>query len=328
MNAEHIQNLRYKLQKRVRRLNSSEYQVFHYLLKQFWGFLKSYPIFVGILEDLEHRCPSAEDKAKEIVENRKVIIAENELEDAAISYFVIKKCVESNDDTMEFMLGGIYDSHSSHSNDMLSYFKSLFLEPLYEYLDEQIDDQMVILALLKRYKHKCEWFQRDYLFNLWEGNTEKGEKLLASHLYEYLHDQGLDFIIEPSSASGEIDLIADQKSDDPLLADAKIFNPDKSKGKSYIANGFKQVYTYTQDYNEPFGYLVIYKTSGRDLKFNLSKQMQSTPFLLHNNKTIFLITIDIFPHKTSASKRGILEPVEITEKDLIRINEDEKEDSK
>ena len=59
MNAEYIQNLRYKLQKRVRRLNSMEYQVFHFSLKQFQGFLKSYPIFVGILDDLERSVESA-----------------------------------------------------------------------------------------------------------------------------------------------------------------------------------------------------------------------------------------------------------------------------
>jgi len=45
----HIQNLRYKLDKRVKRLKSTDWHAFHFSLKQFWGFLKSYPIFVGIL---------------------------------------------------------------------------------------------------------------------------------------------------------------------------------------------------------------------------------------------------------------------------------------
>ena len=68
--------------------------------------------------------------------------------------------------------------------------------------------------------------------------------------------------------------------------------------------------------------MIIYKTSGRDLKFNLFNQTQSTPSVLHNHKTIFLITIDIFPHETSASKRGILKPVEITKEDLIQTIEE------
>jgi hypothetical protein len=317
MNAEYIQSLRYKLQKRVRRLNSTEYQVFHFSLKQFQGFLKSYPIFVGILDDLERRCPSMEAEAEKIV-NRTQLVFDNELENATVSYFVIKKCADSDDQKVEVEVGLTYGKKVS-LNANLEYFKSLFLEPLYEYLDEQLDDQRAILALLRRYKHKCEWFQRKHLFKSWEDNTKSGEKLLALHLYEYLHDQGLDFVIEPSSVSGEADLIAIQKSDEPLIADVKIFNPDKGKGPDYIARGFNQIYLYTLDYNEPFGYLIIYNTSGQDLRFALVNQEQSTPFVVHNNKTIFIVTIDIFPYETSASRRGRLKTVEITEEDLIRI---------
>ena len=152
---------------------------------------------------------------------------------------------------------------------------------------------------------------------MWENNQQIGEKLLAKNLYEYLYDQGIDFFIEPASISGEVDLISSQNSDDPLLADIKIFNPEKSKDKRYICNGFNQVYTYTLDYNESFGYLVIFNTCETDLRFSLSNQEISTPFVLHNNKTIFLITIDIFPYSKSASKRGVLKTIEITERELI-----------
>ncbi|RCV64829.1 hypothetical protein C5S53_06820 [Methanophagales archaeon] len=89
-------------------------------------------------------------------------------------------------------------------------------------------------------------------------------------------------------------MIAAQKSDEPLIADVKIFNPEKGKGTDYIAKGFNQIYLYTLDYNEPFGYLIIYNTSGQDLRFALANQEQTTPFVVHNNKTIFVVTIDIF----------------------------------
>lgn len=318
MNTEYVQNLRYKLQKRVRRLNSSEHQAFHFLLKQFWGFLKSYPIFLGIFEDLERRCPSVEAEAEKIINKSQALLFDNELENAAASYFVVKNCVESDDQNVENNVGFTY-GRQGELNDNLEYFKSLFLEPLYEYLDEQVDDQRAILALLRRYKHKCEWFQRNHLFELWESNTKRGEKLLSFHLYEYLHDQGLNFVIEPSSASGEVDLIAAQKSDEPLIAEAKIFNPDRGKSREYIVKGFNQIYLYTRDYNEAFGYLIIYNTSKNDLRFVLPNQEQSTPFVFHNNKTIFIVTINIFPYETSASERGPLRTVEITEQDLIPI---------
>lgn len=326
MNGEFVQNLRYKLQKRVRRLNSTGFSIFHISLKHFWGFLEDNPVFMGILEDLGHLYPSAEENAEKILKGHN-LVGDTELEHAAISYFLIKKCIESDDQHIEINVCDTFGGTGKY-DEMLEYFKDIFLEPFYEYLDEQLDDQKLILALLRRYKHKCEWFQRENLLELVENNTQKGEKLLALHLYEYLHDQGLDFTIEPSSISGKADLVAAQNTEDPLIADTKIFNPSKSKGRPYLLSGFNQVYTYTLDYNEPFGYLIIYKTSENDLRFALSSQTQSVPFVTHNNKTIFIITIDIAEHAETASRRGRLRSYEITESDLITITEENEEDKK
>ena len=171
MNGEYIQNLRYKLQRRVRRLNSMGHPVFHFLLKQFWGFLKSYPVFIGILEDLEHRCSEMESKSVEII-GGKALVFGDEMENAAVSYFVIKKCVESEKQIIEANVGRMYDPGSSKHDDSLECFKEIFLEPLYDYLDEHLDDQRAILALLQHYKHKCEWFQREELLKLWKCNTK------------------------------------------------------------------------------------------------------------------------------------------------------------
>ncbi|WP_149114168.1 hypothetical protein [Limnoglobus roseus] len=208
------------------------------------------------------------------------------------------------------------------ADEVFEAFRIAFVDPLYEYLDEQIDDQRAILSVLRRYKHKCESFQREHLFKLWSDDTGRGEKSLAFHLYEYLHDQGINLTIEPYSESGMVDMVAAQGTEDPLVADAKIFNPAKGKGKPYICHGFHQIYSYTLDYNEPFGYLVIFKTSPDDLKFAVEGQEQSVPFLTHNHKTIFLLTIDVYPHTESASKRGYLKSVEITKEDLVRAAED------
>jgi hypothetical protein len=260
MNTDYIQNIRYKLQKRVRRLNSLEHETFHYSLKQFWGFLNDHPIFTGIFQDLERRYAGTQQDAEKIVNELQGVVCDSEQENAALSYFIIKICVESDKQDTELNIGRAYGIGSGLSEE-LEKFKDYFLEPFYEYIDEQLDDQRAILTLLKRYKHKCEWFQRGHLFDLWKQDTQRGEKNLALHLYEYLHDQGLKFMIEPSSASGKADLISAQKDEEPLIADAKIFDPKSSKGKSYIKKGFHQIYQYTLDYNEPFGYLRVCSTN-------------------------------------------------------------------
>jgi hypothetical protein len=167
------------------------------------------------------------------------------------------------------------------------------------------------LSLLRKYKHRCEWFRRAQLFDQGKADTKRGEKVLSYDLYEYLHDQGLQFHIEPQSESGRIDLISAQSSKDRLVADAKIFNPEGGQNPSYIIKGFRQVYDYTKDFNEPFGYLVIFKTCEQDLSIPTQNQESTIPFITHNNKTIFIIVIDIFPYDESASKRGKLKAHEI-----------------
>ena len=248
MNSEYLQNLRFKLQKRVRRLNSIDNgSRFHFALKQFWAFLHDNPIYVGILKDLELRNPSLSEQVHKMISERKPITFNREEEQSAASYILFGICNGSSQQGLECEIGRIYQM-SSRVSENLDTFRSMFLEPLYDYIDEHIDDQRAVLALLRRYKHKCEWFHRERLFTLWNTKMENGEKFLAMDMYDYLHDQGLDFTIEPNSISGKADLVAAQNTFDPLIADAKIFCPEKGKAAKYIINGFNQVYIYTKDF--------------------------------------------------------------------------------
>jgi len=315
MDIEYLQTLRYKLQKRFRRLNSARWEVYHQTLKHFWQSLRNEPVCAAAVSGLLARVPSAPNTAKRITEGEG-LLGQDELEAAAIGYLVIAHCVESDDGMCEANVAGAY-SHESKYEANQKYFTELFVEPVYEYIDEQLDDRGAILGLLRKFKEKAEWFQRELLFNLWDTQQERGEKRLALHLFEYLHDQGLRFYIEPTSASGEADMVISQEGTDRLIADAKVFHPDKGKGKSYIAAGFGQLYRYCVDFNEPIGYLIIFNTSPYDLKLALRDEALGASFARHNNKTIFFILIDIFPHQFSASKRGRLRSHELSEKELV-----------
>lgn len=317
MNADYVQNLRYKLQKRVRRLKSVDFGAFHATLQQFWAFLNAHPALLGILEDLARRYPSSEGEAVQVVEEQKALVCGDEGEEAALAYFVIRKCVQTVDDAnVELHIGMAYTGSGEFQQDVDA-FRSRFTEPLYEYIDEQLDDVRAILALLRRYKHRCEWFRRKALHDRWKNNTQGGEWTLKLDLFEYLHEQGVDFSIDPWSASGKPDLVAAQDSDDPLIADAKIFAGQRSV--SNVVHGFNQIHTYTRDYNEPVGYLVIFKTCPEDLKLSLTGAALGIPFMVYNNKTIFMLVIDIADYEATASKRGTLKAYEIAERDLVRM---------
>jgi len=320
MDHDALQNLRYKLQRRVRRLNSVGHQVFHYSLKQFWGFIQETPLLLSLIEDLERRQPEAKETAEKVL-NGEGQVVDSEDENAALCLHVIKGCVASESQDCEIHVGYAYGDDGKFDEN-IERFRTLFVEPLYDYLDEHIDDQRAILAHLVRYKHKCEWFQRDRLYDLWEQDPAKGEDSLSKNLYEYLYDRGVELSIEPRPASGRPDFISMQSAEDPLIADAKIFNPDKSKGKSYLISAFHQIYQYTLDYNQPFGYLVIFNTSSHDLKLMYSQQEATVPFVTHNHKTVFFVTVDVFPHPASASKRGQVKATQLSEEELVENVDD------
>ncbi len=305
-----VQNLRYKLQRRISRLNSIDgIEPFLFSLQQFWRFFDQQKTFVGITESLLAQFPNLEEDVAKIFQGE-TLFGETEEEAAALGYKVLRN--------LDINSNNFYSIIPRQSTSRLEAIRELFLEPFYEYIDEQLDDQRAMLALLMRYKHRSEWFHRDKLWETIQSKREQ-ETLLALDLYSYLYDQGIDFTIEPSSVTGEIDLIAAQDSKDPLLLDAKIFDGDK-RDKYYIRKGFNQIYTYTQQYNEPFGYLVIYRTTDVDLKLSL-ELTREFPVVVHNHKTIFILIIDIYSHAKPVSQRKPLKAIEITEEELINIVE-------
>ena len=315
MDTNVLQTLRYKLQKRLKRINAADHKIYHSIVVQTFRFLTENAVVRGILDELERRVPSAEKDSEQLFAGR-LLVSDNELERIGLAYALLKRMVASAEHK-ESHLGCRFGS-SSKLAEGVQVFTDMFIEPLFDYIDEQIDDRHTVLGLLLKYKHHVEWFRRDDLRAKFEANTQKGETLLACDLYAYLHDQGLDFSIEPSSISGEADLISAQEGPERLVADVKIFDPGRSKGTSYLYSGFSQVYQYTKDYNDSFGYLVVFKTCREDLSVNARDQDAAIPFFTHNNKTIFVLVIDIFDYPEPASKRGHLKSYELLEESLIR----------
>ena len=316
MDSDYIQFIRYKLQKRLKRINTAGFESFHWVLLQAWGFLQSTDITKGVLDDLERRSAQCEADADKTLAGTPQV-GSSEEENDGICYWVVKKSVLSPESSVEVSIGHSLSGSSAH-NDAVEAFRLAYVEPLFDYIDEQIDDKRIVLLLLKKYKHRCEWFRRADLLERCMVDTQKGEKSLAYDLYEYLHDQGVQFHIEPQSASGRIDLVSAQTGKDRLVADVKLFNPGRDQNLAYIAKGFRQVYDYTKDFNEVFGYLVIFKTCADDLSIATEKQESSVPFVTHNNKTIFLLVVDICAYEETASKRGVLKSYDLTPGQLVQ----------
>jgi hypothetical protein len=307
MQDKFVQAIRYKLQKRVRRLNSANVQQFPFLLRSFLDYLDTSPILTGIRDELLARASKHEPQASvDRILAGEARYGTSEEEMAAMGYLLLTKYAEDPQKNGVTLLQKVYRQGSKY-DEVLDRARETFLEPFYEYLDEHIDDQQAILYFLRRYKHRCEWFHSDHLRKLVADETQKGEHVLALDLYEFLHGEGINFHIEPESASGIADLVADQVGDDRVVADAKIFWPERGKGKAYLISAFNQAYTYARDYNEPCAYLVIYRMCKEDVHFLLPATSAMFPCLSLNNKTVFLILVDICEYGASASKRGTIE---------------------
>ncbi len=321
MEDKQLQAIRYKLQKRVRRLNSSDHNQFAFLLRQFFVYFNSSSLLSGVRDDLVARTQKyqIQNSVEAILKESKDLYGENEEEAAAIGYEMLQRVVKQTGSEDIVMQCRRFSTGLSES---LEIFRTKYLEPFYEYMDEHIDDQHIILYLLEKYKHRCEWFHSKRLREMILDDTTQGERRVALDLYEYLHNAGIDFHIEPRSASGIPDFITEQIGDDRIVADTKLFSSEKGKGKSYIISGYNQIYTYMCDYNEAFGYLIIFNLDNTDLRILFPPTSSHFPSYTYNNKTVYFVVIDIYDHPESASKRGRKEAITLSDTDLVRTPTD------
>ena len=58
MDTHLLQTLRYKLQKRLKRINTADHQIYHSILVQTVRFFSENVVIKGILDELERRVPS------------------------------------------------------------------------------------------------------------------------------------------------------------------------------------------------------------------------------------------------------------------------------
>ncbi len=186
---------------------------------------------------------------------------------------------------------------------MFADYIDVFVDPLVNYLHDQLEDDGSVLGVLERYKRRTEWFHQADLFAKYEAATSQGEAQLDAHLREYLVDQGISYpFSQPASPSGEADVVANLGADHPLALEIKLFLPEAGKSDAYIRQGFAQAVRYAQDYNLPDAYLVVYNLSKEVLIFDGDESQRWPPIARVGDKTVFLIAIQTNPDRPSASR--------------------------
>lgn len=209
-------------------------------------------------------------------------------------------------------------------DDAVTVLRDVAIDGLYEYLDEQIDTRNAIYGILLKFKQRSEWFRKDRLRKMAnegiEGKT--GERSLALELQEYVFDQGVEFFIEPSSISGEVDIILRTSEGRYIIIDAKYIpeTANRSTIRDKLSYGFHQVLRYCVDYNEPEGFLVTFVETSKKIRLELQNQ-DGIPFVKIGGKVIYYLELNI-AELPSASKSGKAQEVFLTLDELIHIADD------
>ena len=204
--------------------------------------------------------------------------------------------------------------------DAIEPIRDVALDGLFEYLDERLDSDSAIYAVLLKYKQRCEWFYnrrlRAYAVEGLEGKT--GERALAIDLYDYILGQGVDFIVEQASASGEVDLVLTNSDDRKLVIDAKYLSSETNRSTAVrkLAEGFHQVARYCNDYSEPTGFLVTFIATSKRISVEL-EQRDGLEFIRISGRNIYYLPI-VISDEPSASRSGIAQEIQISRAELVR----------
>jgi len=192
-----------------------------------------------------------------------------------------------------------------------------FVEPLTNYLHDNLDKDNTTLYLLEKYKKRTEWFTKDKLVSKYQNAKKEFEQIFEDDLRMYLFDQGIEYPFStPKSSSGRADVVANIETEEPLVLEIKIFDSNKKYGKDRIKKGFNQIVKYANDYNKNIGYLIIFNLDQVELEFKFNEQNKMFPSCIEfNNKFYYFITINL-NFETSASKSN-LKKITITENELI-----------
>ena len=317
----YLRNLRVRLQERRNRLYRTGFRAYDAELRYLLQFLDDNHYTRSLLDTLSVS-PTADFDGWVVAQSNVrggVQFPQSEEGRAKVCYGIIKRCAR-DDNGDEWLRWGRRFSSESEFDPMLSDLTEAVVDPFVNFLHDQIDDGGSVLYLIERFKLKAEWFGRQELYDLYQGDTSVGEASLDQELRASLFEGGVDYpFSQPSSPSGKADIVALLGSNDPLVLEVKVFDPDRGRGKSHLQQGFHQVLRYSNDYNQSLGYLVIFNCSDRQLAISPEEASEAEfpPRITYGGKTFFAIPIDIHPAMASASKENPASRLSIGYKELV-----------
>jgi hypothetical protein len=337
MDPQLIQRTRYVLRSRVRRTQTCPVALFPSACQHLVHWLDHHPIFGALTGNLTRQAGEAVDQVKKVITD---ITANPEMssydpgfynaktteEHAAVCWLAVRAVAASaglRDSQQHFVIRNMCEYLTGEDlfeiEKAVEAVRDVAVDGLYEYLDERLDTRNVIYGILLKYKQRSEWFHRSRLREIADAGLEgkKGERGLAVDFQEYVFDQQIEFVVEPASSSGEVDLLLREPEGRYLMLDAKYVpeNASRSFVVEKIAAGFHQVYRYCEDFNEPEGFLVCFNRTPKRITLEL-EEADGLNYLKIGGRTIYYLSV-LISDEPSASKSGKAEDVHISRAELL-----------
>ena len=163
-----LNSLRQELDRRVEFLRKVEFHLFSPTVARFLKFLWKSPVFRGIIEELLIKTNTDVCRRKVASLFKAAVVGDNDEEAATLGFYALQNfAAEVSTQNVAALYGNL-----RREQNPLDCHRDLFLEPFYQYLVEQLGSQQTTLSLLRKYKHRSEWFRRERLHHLAADQTE------------------------------------------------------------------------------------------------------------------------------------------------------------
>lgn len=311
------QNLQAQLRERYRQLFKAGFVAYRRHADYFRQFILKTPVLAAIVESIQRSEPDLDPDQwyRENFQFNGYDLPESEVGLAKLAWRIIERIASGELDALQVSFNLVRPSGNDEAVQLVT---ERLVEPFVNFLESRIGTESDILYLLDKIKRRIEWFDQEQLYKTCMASERHREEVYDRYIRRFLFDQGVEFpFSQPRSASGEADIISGLETNDPLVAEIKLYDGD-SYGITYVAKGFNQAVQYAQDYGKTSAYLLVINLSDQNLHLPSDEDAQIWPPRLHTSGvTVYMVVIRAKP-TDSASKQGKQTTKRILRDDLIK----------
>ena len=304
MRFPYLKAARVKLQERKNACIRAKYSSAQQYVGQFLSFIKSDPVIRTVFTELNLIAQAKFVSIDQRIDTKygRIDVPFDRVECAAFHLRLLEILADPNPQMVIPDFDYIFGRGSNRYQDTYDDFFEQVLQPLCSYIDERIDDGDLLLYMLCRYQRECSWFGYGTLVEMAErSESRKLEETFDSHLRTWLFREGIDYPFStPRSPSGRADIVVWQ-GEEPLAVEVKVFD-GKDRDCGHVKQGLWQAHRYAADYSKPFGYLVVFNTSGDILSFEGNVSDDGPACVTVGDRNVFAVTVSVLLRRESASK--------------------------